>query len=41
MGYILDLGTKVAAAIMSFGCGILISAVAYDLIFEGFAQRWS
>src|SRR5690348_11854104 len=30
------LGTRWTAAIMSFGCGILISAVAYDLIFEGF-----
>ena len=32
------LGTRWTAAIMSFGCGILISAVAYDLIFEGFRQ---
>jgi ZIP family zinc transporter len=42
VGYIVDLGTKVTAAIMSFGCGILISAVAYDLVFEGFrsAGMW-
>jgi ZIP family zinc transporter len=34
--FVLKLGLRVTAAIMSFGCGILISAVAYDLIFEGF-----
>jgi ZIP family zinc transporter len=34
--YLMRLGTRVTAAIMSFGCGILISAVAYDLIFDGF-----
>ena len=34
----LKLGARWTAAIMSFGCGILISAVAYDLIFEGFRQ---
>jgi ZIP family zinc transporter len=36
VAFILKLGVRVTAAIMSFGCGILISAVAYDLIFEGF-----
>jgi ZIP family zinc transporter len=36
VAYLARLGTRVTAAIMSFGCGILISAVAYDLIFEGF-----
>ena len=36
VAYFARLGTRVTAAIMSFGCGILISAVAYDLIFEGF-----
>jgi ZIP family zinc transporter len=36
VAYVADLGVRVTAAIMSFGCGILISAVAYDLIFEGF-----
>lgn len=34
--YVAKLGVRITAAIMSFGCGILISAVAYDLIFEGF-----
>ena len=32
------LSTRVIAAIMSFGCGVLISAVAYDLIFDGFKK---
>jgi ZIP family zinc transporter len=36
--YLVRLGARTTAAIMSFGCGILISAVAYDLIFEGFQQ---
>ena len=38
VAYVAKLGTRVTAAIMSFGCGILIAAVAYDLIFEGFRQ---
>lgn len=36
IAYVARLGTRVIAGIMSFGCGILISAVAYDLIFDGF-----
>lgn len=36
LAYVAPLGTRTIAAIMSFGCGVLISAVAYDLIFEGF-----
>lgn len=28
----------VAAGIMSFGCGVLISAVAYDLLEDGFQE---
>lgn len=36
VAYLMDLSTRLTAGIMSFGCGILISAVAYDLIFEGF-----
>ncbi len=36
VAYLTRLGVRTTAAIMSFGCGILISAVAYDLIFEGF-----
>jgi len=34
--FLLKPGVRVTAAIMSLGCGVLISAVAYDLIFEGF-----
>jgi ZIP family zinc transporter len=30
------LNTRLITGIMSFGCGVLISAVAYDLIFAGF-----
>lgn len=36
VAYVVRLGARTTAAIMSFGCGILISAVAYDLIFDGF-----
>ena len=36
VAYLTRLGVRTTAAIMSFGCGILISAVAYDLIFDGF-----
>ncbi|MBV8799313.1 MAG: ZIP family zinc transporter [Alphaproteobacteria bacterium] len=36
--YIGRLGTRLTAGIMSFGCGVLISAVAYDLIFDGFKK---
>jgi len=36
--YLVPVGTRITAGIMSFGCGILISAVAYDLIFEGFRR---
>jgi zinc transporter, ZIP family len=36
VAYLARLGTTLIAAIMSFGCGVLISAVAYDLIFDGF-----
>src|SRR5690242_14155629 len=32
------LNTRVIAGIMGFGCGVLISAVAYDLIFDGFKK---
>lgn len=38
VAYLAELGTRTTAAIMSFGCGILVAAVAYDLIFEGFRQ---
>jgi ZIP family zinc transporter len=36
VAYIAKLNTRIIAGVMSFGCGILISAVAYDLIFAGF-----
>lgn len=36
--YLIELPTRVTAAIMAFGCGILISAVAYDLVADGFEQ---
>jgi ZIP family zinc transporter len=34
--YLISLPKRVTAGIMAFGCGVLISAVAYDLIMEGF-----
>jgi zinc transporter, ZIP family len=36
--YFGQLRTRISAGIMSFGCGVLISAVAYDLIFDGFKK---
>jgi len=36
LAYVVDLPRRVTAGIMAFGCGVLISAVAYDLIMEGF-----
>jgi ZIP family zinc transporter len=36
MAYLIRLPTRVTAGIMAFGCGVLISAVAYDLLLEGF-----
>jgi ZIP family zinc transporter len=38
IAYIGRLGTRITAGIMSFGCGVLMSAVAYDLIFDGFKK---
>lgn len=38
LAYLVHLPTRVTAGIMAFGCGVLISAVAYDLIMEGFEQ---
>jgi ZIP family zinc transporter len=38
LAYLVKLPTRVTAGIMAFGCGVLISAVAYDLIMEGFRQ---
>lgn len=36
--YVLHLPRRVIASIMAFGCGVLISAVAYDLLLEGHRQ---
>jgi ZIP family zinc transporter len=36
MAYLLSLPPRVTAGIMAFGCGVLLSAVAYDLLLEGF-----
>lgn len=35
LAWFLDLPKRVTAGIMAFGCGVLISAVAYDLLLEG------
>jgi zinc transporter, ZIP family len=36
--YLLRLPERITAGIMAFGCGVLISAVAYDLLEEGFQE---
>ncbi|WP_102960895.1 ZIP family metal transporter [Mangrovicella endophytica] len=36
LAYFVKLPVRVITGIMAFGCGVLISAVAYDLIMEGF-----
>ncbi|KAA2235109.1 ZIP family metal transporter [Salinarimonas soli] len=36
LAYLVRLPMRLTADIMAFGCGILISAVAYDLILDGF-----
>lgn len=38
LAYLARLPTRVTAGVMAFGCGVLISAVAYDLVEEGFQQ---
>lgn len=38
VAYLADLPRRVTAGIMAFGCGVLISAVAYDLLLEGYRQ---
>ncbi|MFC4169124.1 ZIP family metal transporter [Teichococcus aestuarii] len=38
LAYLVRLPARVTAGIMAFGCGILISAVAYELVEEGFRQ---
>ncbi len=37
LAYLVKLPVRVTAGLMAFGCGVLISAVSYDLIMEGFA----
>ena len=36
LAYLVRLPARVTAGVMAFGCGVLISAVAYDLVLEGF-----
>jgi ZIP family zinc transporter len=38
LAYLVKLPTRVTAGVMAFGCGVLISAVAFDLILEGFEE---
>jgi ZIP family zinc transporter len=38
VAFLLKMPRTVAAGIMSFGCGVLISAVAYDLLEDGFHE---
>ncbi len=38
LAFVLKLPRWVTAGIMSFGCGVLISAVAYDLLEDGFQE---
>jgi zinc transporter, ZIP family len=38
VAFLLRMPRSVTAAIMSFGCGVLISAVAYDLLEDGFQE---
>ncbi len=42
IAYLVNLPLRVTAGIMAFGCGVLISAVAYDLVLEAFdlADFW-
>jgi zinc transporter, ZIP family len=36
--YLIKLPERISAGIMAFGCGVLISAVAYDLLEDGFQE---
>ena len=38
LGYAVQFPARLTAGIMAFGCGVLISAVAYDLIMVGFQK---
>lgn len=38
LAYLFELPKRLVAGIMAFGCGVLVSAAAYDLVLEGFEQ---
>lgn len=38
IGYLVRLPQKITAGVMALGCGVLISAVAYDLLQDGFEE---
>jgi len=38
VAYLVRLPARLTAVIMAFGCGVLISAVAYDLLEDGFQE---
>jgi ZIP family zinc transporter len=38
VAYLVRLPTRLTAGIMAFGCGVLISAIAYDLLEDGFQE---
>lgn len=38
IAFLVELPKRLIAGVMAFGCGILISAVAYDLIMDGYEQ---
>lgn len=38
IAWLVVLPTRLTASVMAFGCGVLVSAVAYDLVQEGFEQ---
>lgn len=38
IAYTFRLPTRISAGIMAFGCGVLVSAVAYDLLEDGFQE---
>jgi len=42
LAYLARLPTRVTAGVMAFGCGVLVSAVAYDLLLDSFelASLW-
>jgi len=38
LAYLVRLPRRITAGLMAFGCGVLISAVTYDLVMEGFQR---